>query len=251
MRFYLTSPHWLDALTPPLEARLAELVASVPQIIQLTAGMDLTEPSNIGEVPQREDTSRVLRHESPSSEDDRSEGSADAPDVFISYAHPDNEPAFPGQEGWVEILRRVLDTRLRQLLGRDVLTFFDRSLPFAGGQEVFEVFEEAVASADAFVVVVSPSYLRSAWCVRELQRFLGSDSHRAGVYPVYKSAIERPLLGGIPALADRLGYQFYRLEDAREYPFDPNLGDNERREFLIMVDRLARDIASTLRDGTR
>ena len=39
-------------------------------------------------------------------------------DVFISYAHVDNEPLPPASEGWVNTLVRALKVRLAQKLGR-------------------------------------------------------------------------------------------------------------------------------------
>jgi hypothetical protein len=248
MRFYLTSPHWLDALTPPLEVHLAELVASVPQIIQLTSGMDVLEQPILREVAQRVHAVRSMPDPLPSPQEAASEQTAEAPVVFISYASHDNEPTFPGQEGWVEMLRRFLDRRLRQLLGSDVLTFFDRSLPFADGHEALQ---EAVRSADAFVAIVSPSYLSSSWCMRELLQFLGNNRHDTGLYPVYKTAVNRDSLVEIPALADRVGYQFYRSDEVREFPFDPNLGEEGKREFLSMAVTLAYDIARNVRNGAR
>jgi len=244
MRFYLTSPHWLDALTPPLEAHLAELVVLVPQIIQLTSGIGILEQPSLRDVAQRVQAVRSEPESFPSHRESASEQTADAPVIFISYARQDNEPTLPGHEGWVEILRRVVDLRLRLLLGSDVLTFFNRSLPFADGQDALQ---EAVRSADAFVAIVSPSYLCSSWCMRELQQFLGNNRHDTGLYPVYKTALDRDSLAEIPALANRVGYQFYRSDEGHEFPFDPNLGKKGEREFLNVADALTHDIARNLR----
>ena len=49
-------------------------------------------------------------------------------DVFISYAHFDNEPMFEGQRGWVEVFHQALEVRLRQLLGEDPAVWRDLSL---------------------------------------------------------------------------------------------------------------------------
>ena len=40
--------------------------------------------------------------------------------MFISYAHVDNEPSIPGDDAtrWVNTLRRSLQTRIDQKLGR-------------------------------------------------------------------------------------------------------------------------------------
>ena len=55
-------------------------------------------------------------------------------DVFISYAHFDNEPMFEGQRGWVEVFHRALEVRLRQLLGEDPAVWRDLSLEPEGSR---------------------------------------------------------------------------------------------------------------------
>ncbi len=44
----------------------------------------------------------------------------DKPDIFISYAHVDDEPdpAFPDRPGWVTTLVRCLEKRIAKKLGR-------------------------------------------------------------------------------------------------------------------------------------
>src|SRR4029077_13794653 len=37
LEYYLSTPHWLDALTPPLEAKLQRLQASVKALLQMAA----------------------------------------------------------------------------------------------------------------------------------------------------------------------------------------------------------------------
>ena len=39
-------------------------------------------------------------------------------DIFISYAHIDDEPLVESQNGWITEFHRVLAIRLSQLMGR-------------------------------------------------------------------------------------------------------------------------------------
>lgn len=55
-------------------------------------------------------------------------------DVFISYAHPDNEPLTEGQKGWISIFHHALQKRLAQLLPDEPGVFRDLELR---GNDVF------------------------------------------------------------------------------------------------------------------
>ena len=49
-------------------------------------------------------------------------------DVFISYAHYDNEPLIEGKEGWVSEFHRTLEIYLRKRLGVDPVIWRDNEL---------------------------------------------------------------------------------------------------------------------------
>jgi hypothetical protein len=49
-------------------------------------------------------------------------------EVFISYAHIDNQPLDEGLKGWVETLHERLQIRLGQLTGEPVKIWRDRKL---------------------------------------------------------------------------------------------------------------------------
>jgi hypothetical protein len=49
-------------------------------------------------------------------------------DVFISYAHIDNQTLSEGQEGWITTLHRALELRLAQLLGETAKIWRDFKL---------------------------------------------------------------------------------------------------------------------------
>jgi hypothetical protein len=58
-----------------------------------------------------------------------------AHDLFISYAHLDNQPLVAGEEGWVSNLHKLLKIRLSQLIGQKLKIWRDKKL---GGNEVLE-----------------------------------------------------------------------------------------------------------------
>jgi len=49
-------------------------------------------------------------------------------DVFISYAHLDNQAVIEGQSGWISKFDRALKIRLGQLLGREPRIWRDPKL---------------------------------------------------------------------------------------------------------------------------
>jgi hypothetical protein len=96
-------------------------------------------------------------------------------DIFISYAHGDDEPTLtPDGKGWVSHFRDRLATAVRQRLGaapasipkiwidqRDLASYVDFDL------EIHDQLDAAV-----LLTVVSPSYRTSEYCDKELRHFL-------------------------------------------------------------------------------
>jgi hypothetical protein len=78
-------------------------------------------------------------------------------DVFISYAHRDNE------DGWVTRLKKELTEKLNPFLaGRAEVWFDDRIRP---GAYFKEDIQKKLKNTPIFVAVVSPSYLYSDFCI--------------------------------------------------------------------------------------
>jgi len=46
-------------------------------------------------------------------------------DVFISYAHIDDQPLTEGQRGWISQFHRSLEVRMAQLLGEELKIWRD------------------------------------------------------------------------------------------------------------------------------
>lgn len=78
-------------------------------------------------------------------------------DVFISYAHRDNE------DGWVTRLKKKLTEKLNPILcGRAEVWFDDRIAP---GVYFKEEIQQKLKDTAIFVAVVSPSYLQSEFSI--------------------------------------------------------------------------------------
>ncbi|HEX2488547.1 MAG TPA: toll/interleukin-1 receptor domain-containing protein, partial [Blastocatellia bacterium] len=87
-------------------------------------------------------------------------------DVFISYAHVDNETLAVGQDGWISLLHERLRIRLPQLLGEEVKIWRDPKLQ--GNDEFADTLVIRVSKAGVLLSVLSPRYIKSDWCRKEL-----------------------------------------------------------------------------------
>ncbi len=98
-------------------------------------------------------------------------------DVFISYAHYDNEP--DSQEvRWVSRFQADLKTALRQRLGTEPNIFFDtRNLQ---AHHDLQMLTENVCKSAAFLAILSPSYVNREWTIKELEAFdqIATDKNR-------------------------------------------------------------------------
>lgn len=141
-------------------------------------------------------------------------------DVFVSYAHVDDMP-FPGTEkGWVTTLVETLEILLAQKLGRrDAYSLWMDHQLSRHARLTPEILENLTSTA-TLLVVLSPGYLASEWCLREKDSFLNALSGGAlsdsRIFIVERDRVElgdRP-----PELEDLLGYRFWVQEGKGEPP---------------------------------
>ena len=170
-------------------------------------------------------------------------------DIFISYAHVDNQSLAAGQEGWISLLHERLRKRLGQLLGEEVKIWRDPKLQ--GNDEFSETLVIRVTQARVLLSVLSPRYLKSDWCCRELDTFcqaaeqgLGlTIDNKARVFKVVKTHIPRNALP--PKLRGQSGYEFYEYDEAtgraKEFRADP-----DDRRYWDKFEDLAQDISAQI-----
>ena len=100
-------------------------------------------------------------------------------DIFISYAHVDNESLTEGQKGWISQFHRTLEIRLRQLLGENPRIWRDMKL---SGTDIFdEKIVNAFGNTRLMISIVSPRYVNSEWCNRELNEFCDKAESSGGI----------------------------------------------------------------------
>jgi hypothetical protein len=158
-------------------------------------------------------------------------------DVFVSYAHIDNEQA-TASTGWVGVLVDRLQRELQQRLGsRDVKIWRDQQLD--GNRPLTPAILEAVRASATLLVVMSPAYLNSEWCKRERDTFLELVKQRVNdgsVFIVHARDVER---ASMPSeFGDLEGFRFWTLdkEVGSDRPlgiFDPGEPEFVRRIFAL------------------
>jgi len=92
-------------------------------------------------------------------------------DLFLSYAHADDEVPAGASKGWVTAVVDELSKVLRRKLGRSgARIWMDQEL--AANANVSATLLDAVRSSQTLLLVMSPGYQLSPWCKRELGNFL-------------------------------------------------------------------------------
>lgn len=139
-------------------------------------------------------------------------------DIFVSYAHVDDLP-FPGADkGWVTTLVETLRILLAQKLGRrDAYSLWMDHQLSRHEKLTPEILGNLKRSA-TLLVVLSPGYLASEWCLREKDSFLeslaGSPLSGGRIFLIERDKVdyeERP-----EQFEDLLGYRFWVQEGEGE-----------------------------------
>jgi hypothetical protein len=113
-------------------------------------------------------------------------------DVFVSYAHVDDQLLANDDRGWVTTFTNYLQTRLAQKLGRSDAYALWMDHELRGGQPITPNILEKVRRSAMLIVVLSPGYIESEWCRRELDTFTGfiAKGERRSVFVVERDQID-------------------------------------------------------------
>jgi hypothetical protein len=149
-------------------------------------------------------------------------------DIFVSYARDDDlpPPDKPDRKGFVTFLDESIRYEFRDL-GPDRPKIWRDTKRIADGAQFTPEIEEALKQASTLLVVLSPNWMASAWCKRELDTFAklhGPDGLHERVIVVSKRYVDpdkRPSL-----LQGQSGFAFYvRNEDPEEITLDVEFFD--------------------------
>jgi hypothetical protein len=175
-------------------------------------------------------------------------------DIFISYAHIDDEALIEGEPGWVSEFHRSLEIRLAQLLGYRPNIWRDKDLD---GNHVFsdEILQQLPDIA-IMVSIHSPRYVKSEWCVREVNEFHRIAETNIGALVGTKSRIFKVIKTPVDinhhpiVIQGQLGYEFFKIEPETGKPreFSKLYGKDAQLAYWAKLDDLAHDLASLLEE---
>ncbi len=173
-------------------------------------------------------------------------------DIFISYGHLDDDDPAGDVKGWVDLLVERLPRLISSTLGYQPKVWRDeRSL--TGDALLRAAIEEGISNSLIFIPIVSPRYVQSDWCLRELETFCkhpplpNAPAHRSRIFKVIKSPLLFHLAKKEPdALRELIGYAFYEMEGDMPVEFSPDVVPAKDPRYWTVLRRLAWDISTLL-----
>jgi hypothetical protein len=173
-------------------------------------------------------------------------------DLFISYAHIDNEPLTPEQQGWITRFHASLEALLSMRMGGKARIWRDDKLQ---GNDVFasEIVDQFAQTA-VLVSVLTPRYLNSDWCTREVAEFCKCAEESGGMVIANKARIFKVLKAPVDTqeslpevVKDVLGYEFFTIEDGTPLELDSAYGEKFAQDYNRKVGKLAWDVSQLLK----
>jgi len=181
-------------------------------------------------------------------------------DIFISYAHVDNDPLEEEEDGWVTKLHTSLMTLIPQKIGRAEDLSIWRDLKLEGNDEFSDTLESGFRRSAVMLTILTPSYLASTWCSKELEGFSSQPHSIFGLKIGDKNRVFKvmpspdvPVDEQPTSLKGSLGYQFYEMNrmKTREERFRRTTQQDPDQRYWLKLDDLARDIANLLKKMRR
>ncbi len=166
------------------------------------------------------------------------------PEIFISYAHLDNEKIEDEQTGWVSHFDQALTLELRAR-GLDVKVWKDnRDLD---PDDFFD--KEIIARVEGskvLISVLSPRYVKQPYCLKELDTFVTTNDGAERVCKVLKRDLptdEQP-----ESVRGKTGFRFYffNRETKEEIPLYDGYGAIIERDYWPTIRRVATSIQKRL-----
>ena len=149
-------------------------------------------------------------------------------------------------------LHRALEVRVGQLMGKDPSIWRDQKLQ---GNDYFDqTIIERLRRVGVLVSVLTPRYIKSEWCHKELVEFYklsaptarARDENKARIFKVLKTPV--PVAQHPVELQTLLGYEFFKIDPqtGKSHELDQAFGPEAQRDFWIKLDDLAQDLCALL-----
>lgn len=149
--------------------------------------------------------------------------------IFISYAHLDNRPLSEQEQGWITRFHASLKALLEMRLAGRLSIWRDEKL---SGNDIFadEILDQ-LKGVRLLISIMSPSYVDSKWCKRELNAFCEAAEHTGGVTIDNKSRVIKVIKSPVDDQSDlpeviqeQLGFDFFTYRGDAPIELDPAFG---------------------------
>lgn len=147
-------------------------------------------------------------------------------DVFVSHAHGPKELQIKDEEGkiWTKRVVDVLRAKIERNMSEPVRFFLDVD-DLSWDQEITAQLDEAVDRSRLLLVFLSPEYLKSGWCGKEIRKYRsvprwpGKES-KTGVFFLEVQPVDESKLK--PEMVDDSGKALFKLPLHKRPGNDPN-----------------------------
>lgn len=176
-------------------------------------------------------------------------------DIFISYGHLDDVNPFGQDKGWVDLLHERLIVLVGQALGYEPTIWRDGH-DLQGNDRLVGAISEGVTSSLLLVPIITPRYVQSEWCNREMDAFHAAEPPARGAGPEFRSRVFKVIKTPLPnhlkklepvQIRDLIGYPFY-AEEATSGLTTEFSTDSSDKLYWRMLNRLVSDISKALID---
>lgn len=175
-------------------------------------------------------------------------------DIFISYGHLDDQNP-DDVKGWVDLLVERLPAVMQGHLGYTPKVWRDEH-SLQGNYHLKAAIEDGISKSLLLVPVITPRYVLSDWCTRELSLFCAATppavadvaAHRSRVFKVVKSPLLLPHVKDKEPeqLRDMPGYHFYEMVGAMPVEFGPEVLPSKDKRYWSMLVRLGWEMSDML-----
>lgn len=133
---------------------------------------------------------------------------------FWSYAGQDDHSS----NGRLDDLRRLLVNELQQVYGREPVKIWQDVSAIPPGAEWENSINQAIGQSSFLIPIITPAFIESEWCNKEVVKFLDREREIASTYPNMQSR--------------RLIFPIYYIDISKSDPFDPVVKEQlERLQF--------------------
>lgn len=171
-------------------------------------------------------------------------------DIFVSYAHIDNQPFHEEKAGWITQFTTHLQYETGRRMGRNEHYSLWMDFRLNGNDAVTPEIEKQLRESKILLVMMSRGWLESEWCVKELEYF-------CSVHPDVRGQIFIVDQDGLPReekpkqILDLLTYPFYEKTPQQQirqlgYPFP----QPTHQSYFDRVVDLSHQLAEAIRTPT-